>query len=62
MNEKPKTTELPPEENPSPPEPGLTESIGSFPVWMLKIIDLVTPDILIEGTKANKDFFGGKKK
>ena len=61
MNEKPKTTELPPEEKPSSAEPGLTESIGSFPVWMLKIIDLVTPEILVEGTKANKDLFGGKK-
>ena len=62
MNEKPKTTELPPEENPSPPEPGLNESIGSFPVWMLKIIDLLTPEFLVEGTKANKDFFRGWKK
>lgn len=28
-------------------DPGLMESIGSFPVWMLKIIDVVTPDFLI---------------
>ena len=27
-------------------DPGLTESYGSFPVWMLKIIDVLTPDIL----------------
>ena len=28
-------------------DPGFMESIGSFPVWMLKIIDLITPDFLI---------------
>ena len=29
-------------------DPGLMESIGSFPVWMLKIIDVITPDFLIK--------------
>ncbi len=29
-------------------DPGLFESIGSFPVWMLRIIDMVTPDFLIK--------------
>jgi len=29
-------------------DPGLLESIGSFPVWMLKIIDVITPDFLIK--------------
>ena len=24
-------------------DPALMESIGTFPVWMLKIIDLITP-------------------
>lgn len=27
-------------------EPGLCDTIGSFPVWMLKIIDALTPDFL----------------
>jgi hypothetical protein len=27
-------------------EPGLFDTIGSFPVWLLKIIDLVTPEFL----------------
>jgi len=35
-------------ETPSKEDPGLFESIGSFPVWMLKIIDIVTPDFLIK--------------
>ena len=29
-------------------DPGLLESVGSFPVWMLKIIDVITPDFLIK--------------
>ncbi|MEC7641617.1 MAG: hypothetical protein VYC17_05615 [Nitrospinota bacterium] len=29
-------------------ELGLTDSYGSFPVWMLKIIHSVTPDFLIQ--------------
>jgi len=29
-------------------DPGFMESIGSFPVWMLKIIDVFTPDFLIK--------------
>ena len=61
MNEKTETEETPPEKKPTIAEPGLSESIGSFPVWMLKIIDIVTPDFLIKGTKSNKDFFGDKK-
>ena len=35
-------------------DPGLMESIGSFPVWMLKIIDVVTPDFLIKKTPPPK--------
>ena len=27
---------------------GIMESIGSFPVWLLKIIDAITPDFLIK--------------
>ena len=35
-------------------DPGLMESIGSFPVWMLKIIDVITPDFLIKKTPPRK--------
>ena len=35
-------------------DPGLMESIGSFPVWMLKIINAVTPDFLIKKTLPPK--------
>ena len=35
-------------------DPGLMESIGSFPVWMLKIIDVITPDFLIKKTPPPK--------
>ncbi len=27
-------------------DPGFMESIGSFPVWMLKVIDVITPNFL----------------
>ena len=37
-------------QNISKEDPGLMESIGSFPVWMLKIIDVITPDFLIKKT------------
>ncbi|MBI4390171.1 MAG: hypothetical protein HY580_08325 [Nitrospinae bacterium] len=29
-------------------EPGLFDTIGSFPVWMLRIIDFFTPASLIK--------------
>ena len=35
-------------------DPGFMESIGSFPVWMLKIIDVITPDFLIKKTPPPK--------
>ena len=41
-------------QNTNKEEPGLMESIGSFPVWMLKIIDAVTPDFLIKKTPPSK--------
>jgi hypothetical protein len=41
-------------ETPSKEDPGLFESIGSFPVWMLKIIDIVTPDFLIKKVPPQK--------
>ena len=37
-------------QNISKEDPGLMESIGTFPVWMLKIIDVITPDFLIKKT------------
>lgn len=36
-------------------EPGLSDSIGSFPVWMLKIIDFFTPDCLIKKTPPEQE-------
>ncbi len=36
-------------------DPGLFESIGSFPVWMLRIIDFVTPDFLIKKVPPPKN-------
>lgn len=36
-------------------EPGLFDSIGSFPVWLLKIIDLLTPDCLIKKAPPKQD-------
>ena len=43
-------------ETPAPEsaEPGILESYGSFPMWMLKIIQLVTPDFLISKTPPPK--------
>lgn len=31
-------------------DPGMFESIGSFPVWLLRIIALITPEFLIKKT------------
>jgi hypothetical protein len=36
-------------------EPGLFDSIGSFPVWMLKIIHFITPDCLIKKTPPEQE-------
>jgi len=38
-------------------EPGLLDSFGTFPVWMLKIIQLVTPHSLISKTPPEKKKF-----
>ena len=35
-------------------EPGLMESYGSFPVWSLKLIDAMTPEILISKKPVEK--------
>ncbi len=50
------TTKAPgkgPKSLPPAPEPGLFEYFGSFPVWMLKIIQLLTPDFLINKPKQD---------
>ena len=36
-------------------DPGFMESIGSFPVWMLKIIDVITPEFLIKKAPPQKN-------
>lgn len=35
-------------------EPGLMGSYGSFPVWMLKVIQFATPDFLIKKKLQDK--------
>jgi hypothetical protein len=35
-------------------EPGLLDSFGTFPVWMLKIIQLITPNSLISKNPPEK--------
>ena len=55
MAEKPKTEEE--KEKTATVEvedPGLLDTFGSFPVWMLKVIQLVTPNSLISKTPPEK--------
>jgi hypothetical protein len=55
MNESPeikKAPNKPPETEGG--EPGILESYGSFPVWMLRLIQLVTPSFLISKTPPKK--------
>ncbi len=49
-----KANEHLPEKMEAPEEPSLLESYGSFPVWMLKAIDLVTPDFLVSTVPPKK--------
>ena len=35
-------------------DPGLLDHFGSFPVWILRIIQLITPDFLISKTPPEK--------
>jgi hypothetical protein len=46
----PKETVSQPQKN----EPALWESYGSFPVWLLKLIQAVTPGFLVSNTPAPK--------
>ena len=55
MAEAPKTDKNRHQNSPSSQEPGLFESIGSFPVWLLKIIDIITPGFLIRKSSPNKE-------
>ncbi len=55
MTESPETRKVP---NKTPEsegtEPGILESYGSFPVWMLRLIQLITPSFLISKTPPKK--------
>ncbi len=35
-------------------QPGLLQTIGSFPVWLLKIIQMITPGFLISKDPPKK--------
>lgn len=55
MAESPETREgKPPGAKPESRDPGLLESYGSFPVWLLKLIQLMTPSFLISKTPPKK--------
>lgn len=59
VTETPKPPQpAPPEKrNPeSPEEPGLLDSVGSFPCWLLKAINTVTPDILRTKEPPKKNY------
>jgi len=54
MMEQSHPPEQAPKKDSTPEEPGLMDSYGSFPVWMLKAIDLMTPDCLIKKPPPEK--------
>ena len=54
MTESPETRENPKTPEAGGAEPGILESYGSFPVWMLRLIQLITPSILISKTPPKK--------
>ncbi len=48
---------LPPSaEGETPEDPGILESVGTFPVWMLRAIDTVTPDFLRTKEPPRKNY------
>ena len=51
QNQPVKKSAIPSQQN---REPGLFDYIGSFPVWLLRIIDVLTPDFLISKTPPKK--------
>lgn len=46
----------PPKKSNVPEDPGMMESVGSFPCWMLKIIDTITPDSLRTKEPPKKNY------
>ena len=54
MAESPDIKEDPNKPQAPETEPGIMESYGSFPVWMLRLIQLVTPSALISKTPPKK--------
>lgn len=55
MTESPETRENPNKtQEAEGAEPGILESYGSFPVWMLRLIQLITPSFLISKTPPKK--------
>ena len=56
MTEKSNSLENGPKNQPklAEKEPGWFDSFGSFPVWMLKIIQLATPGFLIKKNLPDK--------
>ncbi|CAI2717339.1 hypothetical protein [Nitrospina watsonii] len=42
--------------DPKKEDPGMMESYGSFPVWMLKGIQMLTPDILVQKSPTKKKY------
>ena len=55
MAENPETRKDP-NKTPEPEgaEPGILDSYGSFPVWLLRLIQLITPSSLISKTPPKK--------
>lgn len=55
MAESPETRQV---KNPGPKtesgEPGIMDNYGTFPVWLLKLIQLITPSFLISKTPPKK--------
>jgi hypothetical protein len=42
--------------DPTKEDPGMTDHYGSFPVWMLKLINAVTPDSLLTKEPSKKKY------
>ena len=54
MTESPEAKEDPNKKTPETEVPGIMENYGSFPVWMLRLIQLLTPSFLISKTPPKK--------
>lgn len=42
--------------DPRKEDPGMMESYGTFPVWMLKGIQMLTPDALVQKNPTKKKY------